>query len=90
MWQIVMGPDAGGNMKKVSIDDGDPLTICDVEADTPGVAWMDGGRILFSAGWIGAPLVMVSADGGPAGRTRAHAECARPAQNPPLQRFGVA
>jgi hypothetical protein len=69
--QVFLSPDArwvgfyaGGKMKKVAIDGGDPLTICDVEPDTPGAAWMDDGRILFSAGWIGSPLVSVSADGG--------------------------
>jgi eukaryotic-like serine/threonine-protein kinase len=55
---------AGGKMKKVSIDGGDPLTIGDVEGDTPGAAWLEDGRILFSPGWTGGPLTAVPAAGG--------------------------
>jgi hypothetical protein len=54
---------AGGQMKRVSIDGGDPLTICDVAADTPGAAWLEDGRILFSVAWTG-PLSAVPATGG--------------------------
>jgi hypothetical protein len=72
---------AGGQMKKVAMDGGDPLTICDVEADTPGAAWLEDGRILFSAAWTGAPLSAVPSAGGtpapvstidPARRERGH------------------
>jgi Tol biopolymer transport system component len=69
--QVFLSPDGrwvgfytDRTMKKVALAGGDPLTICDVSADTPGAAWGPGDRIFFTAGWNDSPLLVVSADGG--------------------------
>jgi len=54
---------ANGKIKKVSVAGGDPLTICEANAETPGAAWGPDNTILFSPGWNTA-LFSVSADGG--------------------------
>lgn len=54
-----------GKIKKISVAGSEPLPIMDLESDTPGAAFVSNDRILFSAGWNQAPLMSVSADGGP-------------------------
>jgi hypothetical protein len=54
---------ANGKIKKVAIAGGDPLIVCDANADTPGGAWGPNNTILFSPGW-NTGLFTVSADGG--------------------------
>jgi len=54
---------AGGKLKKVALTGGDPLSIADVDYDSPGSGWGPDNTILFSPGWSSA-LFSVSADGG--------------------------
>jgi eukaryotic-like serine/threonine-protein kinase len=52
-----------GKMRKIAVNGGDVLTVCDASGDLPGAAWGPGNTILFTPAW-GAGLSMVSADGG--------------------------
>ena len=52
-----------GKMRKISVNGGDALTVCDASADLPGASWGPGDTILFTPAW-GAGLSMVSANGG--------------------------
>jgi eukaryotic-like serine/threonine-protein kinase len=55
---------AEGKLKKVPLAGGDPQIITDVDGDTPGAAWSPDGRVYYSSGWNGSPLLSVAADGG--------------------------
>ncbi len=50
-------------MKKVSVQGGAPITLCDVSAQM-GASWGEDGRIVFSPGF-GQGLKRISAAGGP-------------------------
>jgi len=50
-------------MKKVSVQGGSPITLCDISTDV-GASWGDDGHIVFSSGF-GQGLKRISAVGGP-------------------------
>ena len=50
-------------LKKVSVQGGSPITLCDIAADR-GASWGDDGHIVFSSG-MGQGLKRISAAGGP-------------------------
>ena len=54
-----------GKVRKIALDGGDPVDICDLPENTPGLAWGPGGVILFSPAWTNVGLWRVSASGGP-------------------------
>ncbi|MCZ6602359.1 MAG: protein kinase, partial [Planctomycetota bacterium] len=54
---------AGGKIKKVSIQGGQPMVVCDASSTSPGASWGPNGSIMFST-WTSG-LHRVSADGGP-------------------------
>ncbi len=53
-----------GKVRKVGLDGGDPVDICDLSENTPGLAWGLRNAILFSPAWTNAGLWRVSASGG--------------------------
>ena len=53
-----------GKIRKIALDGGDPVDICDLPENTPGLAWGPGGVILFSPAWTNVGLWRVSASGG--------------------------
>ncbi len=53
-----------GKVRKIAFDGGDPVDICDLPENTPGLAWGPGGVILFSPAWTNVGLWRVSASGG--------------------------
>jgi predicted Ser/Thr protein kinase len=56
---------ADGQLKKVTADGREPVTIAEVASDSPGAAFVSNDRILFSPGYYKAVLQSVAADGGP-------------------------
>ena len=54
-----------GKLRKVALGGGDPVEICDLPENTPGLAWGPGNVILFSPAWTNVGLWRVSANGGP-------------------------
>jgi serine/threonine-protein kinase len=54
-----------GKLRKVALGGGDPVEICDLPENTPGLAWGPGNVILFSPAWTNVGLWRVSASGGP-------------------------
>jgi predicted Ser/Thr protein kinase len=52
-----------GKIKKIAVNGGDALDVCDVDIDTPGAAWSTDGKIFYSPGW-NAPLHAVDHNGG--------------------------
>jgi hypothetical protein len=57
-----------GALRKVALAGGDPLTLAEVDYDSPGSGWGPDNTVLFTPGW-NAALYSVSADGG--GKPRA-------------------
>ena len=53
-----------GKVRKIALDGGDPVDVCDLPENTPGLAWGPGGVILFSPAWTNVGLWRVSAGGG--------------------------
>jgi serine/threonine-protein kinase len=53
-----------GKVRKIALDGGDPVDVCDLPENTPGLAWGPGGVILFSRAWTNVGLWRVSASGG--------------------------
>jgi hypothetical protein len=53
-----------GKVRKIALDGGDPVDICDLPENTPGLAWGPGGEILFSPAWTNVGLWRVNASGG--------------------------
>ena len=53
-----------GKVRKIALDGGDPVDICDLPENTPGLAWGPGSVILFSPAWTNVGLWRVSASGG--------------------------
>ena len=51
------------HLEKIAVAGGEPLTITDAEANTPGSAWLPNGTILYATSWLG-PISAVSGDGG--------------------------
>ena len=54
---------ADGRIRKVSVNGGDPVTICDNPTDSPGADWGPDGTIVFSRTWTSG-LWKVQAPGG--------------------------
>ena len=54
---------ADGKLKKVAIDGGDPIPICDAALDGPGATWASDGFIYFTQTFTSG-LVKVDANGG--------------------------
>jgi serine/threonine-protein kinase len=54
---------ANGKLRKVPVNGGDPVTICDVATQSPGADWSPDGTIYFSPTWTSG-LWKVSAAGG--------------------------
>jgi serine/threonine protein kinase len=55
----------GNKISKVAVAGGEPVDITTVAHDGPGAAFVSNDRILFTPGWVQAPLMSVSAEGGP-------------------------
>ena len=53
-----------GKVRKIALDGGDPVDICDLPENTPNLAWGPGDAILFSPAWANVGLWQVSASGG--------------------------
>jgi eukaryotic-like serine/threonine-protein kinase len=53
-----------GKVRKIALDGGDPVDICDLPENTPGLAWGSGNVILFSPAWTNVGLWRVNASGG--------------------------
>ncbi len=53
-----------GKVRKIALDGGDPVDVCDLPENTPGLAWGPAGAILFSPAWTNVGLWRVSASGG--------------------------
>ncbi len=51
-------------IRKVALDGGDPVDICDLPLNTPEVAWGPRDVILFSPAWVNVGLWRVNAGGG--------------------------
>jgi len=64
----------GGKIRKVSLDGGDPIDVCEAPEDSSGATWGPGDVILFNPGWTGTGLWRVDAAGG------APVELTRPAR----------
>ncbi len=54
---------ADGRIRKVSVNGGDPVTICENSTDSPGADWGPDGTIVFSRTWTSG-LWKVQASGG--------------------------
>ena len=54
-----------GKIRKIALDGGDPVDICDLPQNTPDAAWGPGDVILFSPAWTNVGLWRVNAGGGP-------------------------
>jgi len=54
----------GDKIRKVAVAGGEPVDIT-VARSGPGAAFVSNERILFTPGWVLAPLMSVGADGGP-------------------------
>ena len=52
-----------GSLRKVSVEGGTPVELCEVATDTPGGSWGPNNTVLYSPGFL-TPLYQVSADGG--------------------------
>ncbi len=53
-----------GKVRKIALDGGDPVDVCDLPENTPGLTWGPGGVVLFSPAWTNVGLWRVSAGGG--------------------------
>ena len=55
-----------GKIRKIALDGGDPVDVCEAPDDSPGAAWGRGDIILFSPVWTGtgSGLWRVAASGG--------------------------
>jgi len=58
-----VGFSAGGKLMKVSVDGGEPLTVCDAQ-NVRGASWGDDGRIVFARQFGNFGLAQISAAGG--------------------------
>jgi serine/threonine protein kinase/Tol biopolymer transport system component len=56
---------ANGKLRKVPVNGGDPVTICDVATQSPGADWSPDGTIYFSPTWTSGLWKVASAGGQP-------------------------
>jgi serine/threonine-protein kinase len=59
-----IGLKQAGKLRKIALDGGDPVDICDLPQNTPDAAWGPGDVILFSPAWTNVGLWRVNAGGG--------------------------
>jgi serine/threonine protein kinase len=69
---------ADGKLRKVPVNGGDPVTICEVATQSPGADWAPDGTIYFSPTWTSGLWKVSSAGGQPVQVTRRTAGRARP------------
>jgi len=55
---------ARDKLKKMAVAGGDPLTLCDLQRDSPGFRWELADSIFFTPSWRGSGLQRVSTEGG--------------------------